>query len=187
MAISLLTIGHGTADQAKLTSLLREADITRVVDVRRFPGSRKHPHVAREALERWLPEAGIEYAWDQGLGGRRKADPASPDVWWRVDAFRAYAGHMRSEEFLAGAEDLLASAAEATTAVMCSESLWWRCHRRMISDFVLLARGGEVRHLAHDGRLSLHPVAEGARLVDGLLVYDADPDQVRSRSQTSSS
>ncbi len=174
MAPSLLTVGHGTATQAELTELLRAADVAELVDVRRYPGSRAHPHVRREALAEWLPEAGIGYRWEERLGGRRRLPPESPDRWWRVDAFRAYAGHMRGAEFLAAVDDLLTGAATARTVVMCSESLWWRCHRRLIADFVSLARATPVHHLNHDGRLTEHPVAAGARRAPGeVLVYDA--------------
>ena len=170
---SLITVGHGTATQAEFTRLLHDAGVTRLVDVRRYPGSRAHPHVSREALARWLPAAGVNYRWEERLGGRRRLPAESPDRWWRVEAFRAYAHHMRSAEFLDAISGLLADLATARTAVMCSESLWWRCHRRLIADFATLARGTAVWHLNHEGRLTEHPVAAGARLSgDGVLVYD---------------
>jgi uncharacterized protein (DUF488 family) len=172
VAPALLTFGHGTASQDEIVGLLRGAGVARLVDVRRYPGSRAHPHVARDAMAQWLPEAGVGYRSEPRLGGRRRLPPDSPDVWWEVAAFRAYAAHMRTPEFLSAADDLLADAATTPTAVMCSETVWWRCHRRLIADFVTLARGGEVLHLGHDGRLSGHPPAAGARVVDGLLVYD---------------
>jgi uncharacterized protein (DUF488 family) len=173
MAPRLITVGHGTASQAELTRLLRDAGVTRLVDVRRYPGSRAHPQVRREALARWLPVAGVGYRWEERLGGRRRVPAESPDRWWRVAAFRGYAHHMRSPEFLDAVSGLLTGLGTATTAVMCSESLWWRCHRRLIADFATLARGTPVCHLDHSGRLTEHPVAAGARLSpDGLLVYD---------------
>ncbi|HLU56704.1 MAG TPA: DUF488 domain-containing protein [Pseudonocardia sp.] len=173
MAPPLLTVGHGTTSQAEFTELLRSAGAARVVDVRRYPGSRAHPHVNREALAKWLPAAGIDYRWDERLGGRRPLPAESPDRWWRVDAFRAYAHHMRNPEFLDAVDHLLADVATASTVVMCSESLWWRCHRRLIADFLTLARATPVRHLDHDGRTTRHPVAAGARRTpDGVLVYD---------------
>jgi uncharacterized protein (DUF488 family) len=171
---ALLTVGHGTASREQLLDLLAGAGVAKLVDVRRFPGSRAHPHVRREALAEWLPAAGIGYRWEERLGGRRRLADGSPDVWWQVPAFRAYAGHMRTAEFAAAMEVLLG---EPGAAVMCSESLWWRCHRRLIADFAVLARGAEVRHLKHDGRLTDHTVAAGARLrSDGLLVYDRIAD-----------
>ena len=173
MTPSLLTVGHGTASRADLTRLLREAGVTQLVDVRRYPSSRAHPHVNREALTQWLPAEGIDYQWEERLGGRRRPPAESADPWWRLAAFRAYANHMRSAEFLAAMNRLLTQPASTTTSVMCSETLWWRCHRRLIADFATLAGGRRVRHLNHDGRLTDHPVAAGARLSsDGLLFYD---------------
>lgn len=170
--MELLTVGHGTAGQDELTALLRDAGVERLVDVRRFPGSRKHPHVKREAMEEWLPEAGVEYRWEPRLGGRRRADRDSPDTWWQVEAFRAYAGHMRTAEFREGLDRLLEDAGQVRTAYLCSETVWWRCHRRMISDFLVLVVGADVRHLAHDGTAAPHPPAAGARVDGGLLYYD---------------
>ncbi len=173
MAPSLLTVGHGTTTQAEFTELLLAAGVAELVDVRRYPGSRAHPHVSREALASWLPAAGIGYRWEERLGGRRRLPAESPDGWWRVDAFRAYAHHMRSAEFLDAVDGLLDAAAETRTVVMCSESVWWRCHRRLIADFVTLVRATPVHHLNHDGRLTEHPVAAGARRAAGeVLVYD---------------
>ncbi len=171
----LLTIGHGDADQPELLGLLTEAGIGLVVDVRRFPGSRRNPHVAAAALEGWLPEAGIEYRWDPRLGGRRRLPPdaATVDAWWKVPAFRAYAAHTRTPEFGSGMEDLLGDV-EADprrgTAVMCSETLWWRCHRRLIAD-VLTSLGWEVVHIRDERHAEIHRLAEPARLVGGRLSY----------------
>jgi len=170
----LLTFGHGTASADQMTELLRGAGIAGSVDVRIAPGSRRHPHVARAELERWLPEAGICYRWDKRLGGFRRPAPDSPDVAWQEDMFRGYAGYMRTADFLAAMDALLAQASAQVTTVMCAESLWWRCHRRLIADFACAARGVPVRHLMHDGRLEEHRLSPGLRLRDdGLLVYDA--------------
>ncbi|HEU5158973.1 MAG TPA: DUF488 domain-containing protein [Streptosporangiaceae bacterium] len=179
--LPLVTFGHGTAAIEEIVSLLRGAAVVSLVDVRTAPGSRRNPAVARAELERSLPESGIVYRWDKRLGGFRKVPPESPDVVWRNDAFRGYAAHMRTDTFRAAMDELLAEAAERLTAVMCSESVWWRCHRRMIADFALLARGVPVRHLMHDGRLDMHRVSEGARVRDdGLLVYDGGQEQLPS-------
>src|SRR6266566_3210216 len=137
----LLTFGHGTATAMRITELLRGAGVAVLVDVRTAPGSRRHPHVARAELERWLPEAGISYRWDKRLGGFRKPGPDSPDTAWREDMFRGYAGHMRTAAFLAAVDEVLAQASSDPTVVMCAESLWWRCHRRLLADFVSAARG----------------------------------------------
>ena len=171
--MAVVTFGHGTASEEEIRALLNGAGVDAVVDVRSAPGSRRNPQVAKSAIERWLPEGGIDYRWDGRLGGFRKVPADSPDVIWRNDAFRAYAGHMRSEEFLAAARELVAESEHRTVAVMCSVSVWWRCHRRMIADFLELARGVEARHLMHDGALREHLPMSGARLRDdGLLVYD---------------
>jgi uncharacterized protein (DUF488 family) len=170
----LLTFGHGTATAERITELLRSADIAVLVDIRTAPGSRRHPHVTRAELERWLPEAGISYRWEKRLGGFRKSPPGSPDVAWREEAFRGYAAHMRTPGFLAATDEMLAQASAEPTAVMCSESLWWRCHRRLLADFVSAARDVPVRHLLPDGRLEEHRLSPGLRRRDdGLLVYDA--------------
>jgi len=169
-----VTFGHGTASAEQITELLHGADVAGIVDIRIAPGSRRHPHVARAELERWLPASGISYRWDKRLGGFRKPAPDSPDVVWREDMFRGYAGYMRTGEFLAAAGELIAEASTQRVAAMCSESLWWRCHRRLVADFVSVARGLPVLHLMHDGRLQEHRPSPGLRLRDdGLLVYDA--------------
>lgn len=170
----LLTFGHGTLAQDEIVAALQGAAVERLVDVRRFPGSRRHPHVAHDELEKWLPAAGVAYRWEPRLGGRRRTDPAEADVdpWWQVEAFRAYAAHTRTEDFRAALDDLLADAVGARTAVMCSETVWWRCHRRLISDVVVLLHDVRVLHLGHDGRLSAHRPSAGARPTARGLVYD---------------
>ncbi|MBZ6227170.1 DUF488 domain-containing protein [Streptomyces olivaceus] len=169
----LVTFGHGTAGRSELAALLRDAGVTAVVDVRTAPGSRRDPDLLRERLARWLPEEGLGYRWERRLGGFRKPAPDSPDVVWRNASFRGYAAHTRTPEFVAAMDDLLAQAARERSAVMCGEAVWWRCHRRLIADFAVLARGTPADHLMHDGRLTPHSPTPGARLrPDGLLVYD---------------
>jgi uncharacterized protein (DUF488 family) len=173
----LVTFGHGTATAEQIGTLLRDAGVVSLVDVRIAPGSRRHPHVARDEMERWLPGQGIGYRWEKRLGGRRVAVADSPDTAWRVPAFRGYAGYMREPGFAAALDEVLAEAAGQDAGrlvtVMCSESVWWRCHRRLVADFAELARRVPVRHLMHDGRLMEHQLSEGVRLrEDGLLVYD---------------
>jgi uncharacterized protein (DUF488 family) len=173
----LLTFGHGTATAGQMTELLQGAGVTVLVDVRTAPGSRRYPHVARAELERWLPEAGLSYRWEKRLGGFRKAAPDSPDTVWREDMFRGYAAHMRTAGFGAAVDEVLAQAEADPVAVMCAESLWWRCHRRLLADFVVAARGVPVRHILHDGRTEEHRLSPGLRRRDGgLLVYDAGQD-----------
>jgi uncharacterized protein (DUF488 family) len=174
----LLTYGHGTETAERTVTLLRSAGVTALVDIRIAPGSRRSPQFARAELERWLPEAGIGYTWDKRLGGFRKPSPGNPDIAWREDMYRGYAEHMRGPEFLDALSEVLAAAAAAEAsggqlAVMCSESAWQHCHRRLVADFAEQARGAGVRHLTHDGALVPHVPSPGLRLRDdGLLVYD---------------
>jgi uncharacterized protein (DUF488 family) len=146
----LLTVGHGPQDRTALGARLSAAEVEQLVDVRRFPGSRTNPDVAREALGQWLPSLGIGYRWEQRLGGRRRLPPGEPveDGWWTVAQFAL--------------DEVLAEARTATVAVMCSESVWWRCHRRLIADVAVLGRGVPVSHLMPDGRLTPHRPSEGA-------------------------
>lgn len=174
MARELVTFGHGTAGPDEIVALLHGAGVEAVVDIRTAPGSRRNPHMARRELEQWLPERGVAYRWEKRLGGFRKVPPESPDVVWERDAFRAYAGYTREPAFLEAIDAVLDEAGRVRTAVMCSESVWWRCHRRIVADFAQVARGVAVRHLMHDGRSMDHQPKEGVRLRDdGLLVYDA--------------
>lgn len=122
----------------------------------------------------WLPEAGVTYSWEPRLGGRRKPDPDSPHVALRSDQFRGYADHESSAEFRSAVDDLLDTAANepGTVAVMCAESVWWRCHRMLLADVLVLLHGVEVAHLFHDGRLAPHKPLPAARVEGGALVYD---------------
>jgi uncharacterized protein (DUF488 family) len=181
----MLTVGHGRLDEASLRELLVGAEVETVVDVRRFPGSRINPRATREALMEWLPAAGIGYSWDARLGGRRRLAKGEPvvDSWWTVPAFQAYAAHTRTGDFLAAMRDLLVEAASRRVAVMCSESVWWRCHRRLIADVMVLAHNRPVQHLMHAGGLVTHQVAAGARLGDdGAVVWDGQGPRGRLRA-----
>ncbi|MFG2833332.1 DUF488 family protein [Streptomyces sp. NPDC048434] len=170
----LITFGHSTAERQQLIELLRGAGVRSVVDVRIGPGSRRNPDLFRSSLAHWLPQAGISYRWEPDLGGFRKTSARSPDVVWRNASFRGYAAYMREPVFVAAIDRLLEEAdAGARTAVMCSEAVWWRCHRRLIADFATVARQTVVQHLMHDKRLVTHRPTPGLRLrSDGLLVYD---------------
>jgi uncharacterized protein (DUF488 family) len=182
----LLTVGHGALAAEELTALLVGAGVELLVDVRRFPGSRAHPHLARDQLEQWLPAGGVDYRWEERLGGRRRLPAGSDgdgggdgdveDGWWQVAQFRAYAAHTRTPEFAAALADVLTEARQRGVAVMCSESVWWRCHRRLIADVVCLTTDLAVEHLAHDGRTTAHPVAAGAVLrADGRVAWPTPP------------
>jgi uncharacterized protein (DUF488 family) len=169
---TLWTVGHGTLGGPAVARLVADAGIASVVDVRRYPGSRRDPSVAREALGPALAEAGVAYRWDERLGGRRSRPVDSPDTALRDRGFAGYAAHMRTPVFTGAVDELLASG--EPTAILCSESVWWRCHRRLVADHVLLVRGVPVRHLMHDGRTPEHRPTDGARRSDAgeQLVYD---------------
>jgi uncharacterized protein (DUF488 family) len=170
--VTLHTVGHGTLAADDLAELLREAGIMLVVDIRTHPGSRRHPQFNRPAMEQWLPEHGLAYVWEPALGGRRTPRPDSPHAALQVPAFRGYADHMETEEFGNALDRVLAEASARPTAVMCAESLWWRCHRRLVADAAVLLRRERVVHLMHDGRVTEHsPLAE-ARVEGAHLVYD---------------
>lgn len=170
--VEVFTVGHGTLGEDEFAAVLRESAIEVLVDVRSYPGSRRHPHFARERMEGWVPEAGVTYRWERRLGGRRPARADSVNVVLRNDAFRGYADHMASDDFLVALREVATLAAQERTAVMCSESVWWRCHRRLLSDALTLMHGASVVHLMHDGRQVSHPLTEGARLDGGHVVYD---------------
>ena len=175
---ALSTVGHGTLARPKLAALLQANGISQLVDVRRFPGSRRNPDLSRDALAGWLPGLGIGYRWEERLGGRRRLPAGEPvvDTWWTVPAFAAYAAHTRSEEFRSGMGQLVEEAACAAVAVLCSETVWWRCHRRLVADVATLARGMPVQHLMPAAQPVAHRPAAGARVrADGLVVWDAAP------------
>ena len=166
----LYTVGHGTLAQEAFLELLCGASIRGVIDIRSYPGSRHNPQFAKEKMERWVPEAGLTYAWMRDLGGRRKPVSGSRHVALRHPSFRSYADHMETPEFVAGVDELLMGG--DAQVVMCSESVWWRCHRRLVSDYVTLVRDVAVEHLMHDGRLMEHKVTDGVRRDGDRLVYD---------------
>lgn len=169
-AQTIWTIGHSTRSLEEFLGLLAEYRIEAIADVRRFPGSRRHPYFARDALAETLPVHGVVYRWLPQLGGRRKVQPESPNHAWRNASFRAYADHLASAEFAEGMHELLTLAAEKRTALMCAEAVWWRCHRSLIAD-VLKLRGIEVIHIIDAAHSTLHPYTSPARIVDGQLSY----------------
>lgn len=171
---TVLTVGHGRRPLEAFLALLRRAGVEVLVDVRRFPSSRRNPQYGREALAEALAAAGIGYVWmGEELGGFRRATPGSRHTALANRAFAGYADHMDTPAFRRGLDRLIAMARERRVAVMCAETLWWRCHRRMLAD-ALLAAGCEVVHLLDDGEHphALHP---NARLEDGRPVYDVEP------------
>lgn len=149
--------------------MLREAAVPLLVDVRRFPGSRRHPQFSREALARSLEAAGIAYRHEPDLGGRRDPAPDSPNVAWRNAGFRGYADHMASSEFAAALQRLLE--APERTAILCAEAVPWRCHRQLIAD-ALVARGARVLHILGPGRHEPHALNPDAVVgADGTVIY----------------
>jgi uncharacterized protein (DUF488 family) len=167
---TIWTIGHSTRSIEEFLSLLVESRVEVIADVRSFPGSRKFPQYNKEALAASLPAQAIGYHWLPELGGRRRASPDSPNIAWRNASFRGYADYMATTEFAQGLLQLLDVANKARTAIMCSEAVWWRCHRSMIAD-ALIVRGIEVLHILDAKHTVVHPMTSPARIVGGALTY----------------
>jgi uncharacterized protein (DUF488 family) len=171
--VNLWTLGHGTASEDELASLIREYNIDVVADVRKIPKSRAHPHVWSDRMAEWVPRlSGAAYEWHPEFGGFRGSDPQSPNVALRNTSFRAYADYMQTPEFLASFDTLMQRARDERIAIMCSESLWWRCHRRLMSDAATLLYEAEVHHILHSGKTAEHRLTEGVRRLDGIIQYD---------------
>jgi len=165
--VTLFTVGHGTRTTSELVAMLDAAGVERLADVRRFPGSRRNPHLSREALAADVP--GYEW-WGEELGGRRHASPESRHPAWTNAAFRAYADWMDTAGFRDAFTRLLAS--PEPVAVMCAETLWWRCHRRLLADAAVM-RGTPVVHLLDAGKAESHQLPDFARVGDdGWPIYD---------------
>ncbi len=152
--------------------MLAEYHIEAIADVRSFPGSRKYPQYGKDALAQTLSEHGVGYQWFQILGGRRRGMPDSPNTVWRNASFRAYADYMATPPFAQGLDELLPLASRSRTALMCSEAVWWRCHRSMIAD-ALCVRGIEVVHILDAKHTAPHPMTAPARVVQGRVSYAA--------------
>jgi len=168
-------VGHSTRPIEEFLSLLDAHAVARVVDVRRFPGSRRHPQFGKEALASALADAGVAYVHEEELGGRRESAAAdSPNQAWRNASFRAYADHMAAPTFRAALERVLTAAAERPTAVMCAEAVPWRCHRQLIAD-AAVARGWRVLHILSEHRADPHALHPDARVgPEGTVVYPGD-------------
>src|SRR5690606_29318613 len=166
---TVFTVGHSTRTVEELIALLRERGVTVLVDVRRFPGSRRHPQFGRDALAGALAAHGIGYTHSPGLGGRRPVRPDSPNTAWRNRGFRGYADHMQTREFAAALAELKDLAARETAAILCAEAVPWRCHRRLIAD-ALVVEGIRVLHILGPGRVEAHVLDPHARVrADGTL------------------
>jgi uncharacterized protein (DUF488 family) len=150
--------------------LLEGQAVEALVDVRRYPSSRRFPHFNSAELERALSKAGVRYLHLEALGGRRDPAEGSPNGGWKAGQFQGYADHMESEEFGAALERLIALGEERRTAVMCAEAQWWRCHRRLLSD-ALVVRGHEVVHLHPRGKAERHALTHFALVEEGHVTY----------------
>jgi uncharacterized protein (DUF488 family) len=170
----LLTIGHSNHPLERFLDLLARHGVEALVDLRRFPGSRKHPHFNRNHLAAALQEAGVAYHWLAALGGRRpKPRDESPNRGLKNQGLRNYADYMLTDEFREGVETLLEIARRKRTAILCAEGLFWRCHRRPVSDF-LAANGILVRHIMPAGELRPHQLTTGAVIEGGRVTYPGE-------------
>lgn len=166
----IFTIGHSTRPFDELVDLLRAHGVTQLADIRTVPKSRRHPHFAIESLSATLPAAGITYRHFPGLGGLRKPKADSINSGWRNEGFRGYADYMQTPAFNEAIDDLIAFAQAGTTAIMCAESVWWRCHRQLTAD-ALVARGIEVRHILSAAPADAHKLTDFARVANGRVTY----------------
>ena len=166
----IYTIGHSTRTLQEFIGLLQTFSIEMLADVRSYPGSRRYPHFNKENLLKELPGKGILYLHMPSLGGRRKALPQSKNTAWKNDAFRGYADYMETNEFKNGIKDLEKMATGYRTAFMCSEAVWWRCHRSLIADY-LKVKGWKVLHILNNNKAEEHPFTAAAKIVNGNLSY----------------
>ncbi len=170
MSHTIYTIGHSTHTMDDFMSMLHSFHIKALVDIRRFPGSRKYPQFNKENLEAALNKGGIHYSHMEDLGGRRKVQVNSKNNRWRNDSFRGYADYMETEAFEKAVAKLETLALQQPTAYMCSEAVWWRCHRSMVSDY-LKSKGWTVLHIMAAGKASEHPYTSAARVVGDRVFY----------------
>jgi uncharacterized protein (DUF488 family) len=172
----LYTIGHSIHPIETFLGLLSQHQIATLVDVRSFPGSRKWPQFNREELKASVEQAGLSYEWYKDLGGRRHSPLSdSPHTAWQHPAFRSCADYADTTEFSVGIEKLSELAGKRRSAIMCSEGLWWRCHRRIVADY-LTVRGWEIRHIMPNGKLAAHSLPAFARVNGTRIIYDGKPE-----------
>lgn len=166
----IYTIGHSTRSLEEFLELLHSFDIKTLVDVRRYPGSKRFPHFIKESLIESMPANNIVYRHIADLGGRRKASKESLNTGWRLLSFRGYADYMETETFQNAAEELQELATHSKVAYMCAEAVWWSCHRALISDY-LKVRGWTVNHIMGINKITEHPYTKPAEVIDGKLKY----------------
>jgi uncharacterized protein (DUF488 family) len=166
----IYTIGHSTRSSAEFIGLLETHGVTQLADVRKLPLSRRHPHFSRDALAAALSKHGIAYRHYPDLGGLRRPDPRSVNTGLRNESFRGYADYMLTDTFERALLDLLQFSEAGPTAVMCAEAVWWRCHRKLLSD-ILLVRGVQVRHILSTATPKPHELSEFARPTSGKVTY----------------
>jgi len=173
--LTILTIGHSNHPLCRFLDLLTQHGVGVLADIRRYPSSRQHPHFNRGPLDAALAAEGVEYAWIEALGGRRK--PAigahSTNGGLRNASFRNFADYMLTDEFQAGVAKLVDLAKRRPTVVMCAEGLWWQCHRRLVSDW-LVAYGASVAHIFPNGVMKPHELTPEARVRAGGVTYPAE-------------
>lgn len=169
----LYTIGHSTRTFEEFLALLQSFQIKVLADIRRLPGSRKFPQFDQNKLRESLEENGIKYVYIEELGGRRKPSANSKNTAWRNKSFQAYADYMQTETFRNGTEFLKSYALENPTAIMCSEAVWWRCHRSMVSDY-FKAQGWTVLHIMSEAKATEHPYTSLAKIQGNTVSYEAD-------------
>ena len=177
MTGTIWTVGHSTRTADEFTELLRAHQIELIVDVRRFPASRRHPHFNSQPLADTLASVGIGYRHAPDLGGRRTARKNSKNTVWRHESFRGYADYMETAVFAAGLATLIDDAGHRRTAIMCAEAVWWQCHRQMIAD-ALKARGLRVLHITNLEDPNEHPYTSAARIIEGELRYGPAADRL---------
>lgn len=170
---TLWTIGHSTHSAETFLEMLLESDIEVLADIRRHPGSGKYPHFNQEYLRELVEKNGIGYVHISMLAGRRSQHKSSPNTVWKNRSFRAYADYMETEAFLTGIRELIDIATEKRTAIMCSEAVWWRCHRSMVSDY-MKSIGWTVIHIMGKNQSKPHPYTAPARIIAGKLHYGSD-------------
>lgn len=173
--LTVFTVGHSNHPIERFRAILKQTGIEMLADIRRFPGSRKHPHFHGDALASALIQHGIAYHWIEALGGRRpkvRNEAQSQNSGLRNQSFRNYADYMATPQFRAGLEELMTLAQERRTAMMCAEGLFWQCHRRLVSDY-LVAAGADVQHIFPNGTTKPHVMTSGVRVAEGGVTYPA--------------